>query len=53
MKHVWLVAPDVRVLEVYELTDDGWLLVGSLQEDDEVKMQPFDAAPFGLGVLWG
>lgn len=53
VKHVWLVDPDVRVLEAYALTDSGWLLLGSLQEDDEVKMPPFDAVPFGLGVLWG
>ncbi len=53
VKHIWLVDPDVRVLEAFELVGGRWTLLKSLQKEDEVKVPPFDAVPFGLGVLWG
>ena len=29
-----------------------WLLIAALKDDDEVRVAPFDAVPFGLAVLW-
>lgn len=54
MAHLWLVDPDARTLEVYELQGDGhWLLIATLQQDETVRQPPFDAVEFGLRVLWG
>jgi Uma2 family endonuclease len=50
---LWLVDPDARTLEVYQLQDGGhWLLLATLKEDDPVKQPPFEAVTFSLGGLW-
>lgn len=49
----WLVDPDAQTLEAFELRDGHWLLIATLKDDDQVAVPPFDAAPFGLGDLWG
>lgn len=53
VRHLWLVDPDLRVLEAYELSAGKWVLLKALQEDDEVQLPPFDAAGFSLATLWG
>jgi Uma2 family endonuclease len=54
IKHIWLVDPDLKTLEVYQLYADGhWTLIGSLKDDDTICQPPFDAVEFSLGVLWG
>jgi Uma2 family endonuclease len=54
IKHLWLVDPDLRTLEVYELNADShWTLISTLKDDDPVSQPPFDAIEFSLGVLWG
>jgi Uma2 family endonuclease len=50
--HVWLVDPDARTLEAYELRNTEWVRIAALRENDEVAAAPFDAAPFRLGALW-
>jgi Uma2 family endonuclease len=51
--HLWLVDPDARTLEVYNLQEDGhWLLLQTLKDDDPVRQPPFEAAEFSLGTLW-
>lgn len=50
--HVWLVDPLARTLEAFSLTDKGWLLVATLQDDDAVSVPPFDAISFSLADLW-
>jgi Uma2 family endonuclease len=53
ISHLWLVDPDARTLEVYQLNDAGqWLLLGTLKENDPVQQPPFDAVSFSLGDLW-
>ena len=52
--HLWLVDPDARTLEVYNLQNDGhWVLFNTLKEDDPVSQPPFEAVSFSLGSLWG
>lgn len=52
--HLWLLDPDARTLEVYQLQANGhWLLLTTLKEDDPVRQPPFDAIEFSLGGLWG
>ncbi len=49
---LWLVDPDLKTLEAYELQDGHWVLLITLSEDDEVSVPPFDATAFSLSVLW-
>ena len=54
VSHLWLVDPDARTLEVFQLQDNGhWLLLETLKEDDPVQQPPFEAVSFSLGTLWG
>ena len=50
--HLWLVDPADRTLEVFELHDGQWLLIGSAKDDEPVSFRPFDAITFSLGDLW-
>jgi Uma2 family endonuclease len=50
--HVWLVDPLARLLEAYRLSADGWVLLATLQEDEEVCLPPFEAIRFPLSDLW-
>ena len=52
VEHLWFVDPDARILEAFRRTDAGWTLIGALADDDEVALEPFAAAPFGLAALW-
>jgi len=54
VKHLWLVDPDLKTLEIYELNADShWTLISTLKDDDPVSQPPFDAIEFSLSVLWG
>jgi Uma2 family endonuclease len=50
--HLWLIDPILRTLEGYQLTDDKWLLLTTLKDDDPVRLAPFEATEFPLSVLW-
>jgi Uma2 family endonuclease len=50
--HIWLVDPLAKGLEAYALTDNGWLLVATLKDEDVVAVPPFDAVSFSLSDLW-
>jgi Uma2 family endonuclease len=50
--HAWLVDPLERTLEVFELREGFWVLLGTLQDEDPVAMPPFDAVTFSLAELW-
>ncbi len=53
IRHLWLVDPRARTLEVYRLQDDRhWLLLDTLQGDSLVCQPPFDAVHFPLDALW-
>ncbi len=52
VQHAWLVDPDQRTLEVFELRDGKWLLLTVLANDAEVSQPPFDAISFALAGLW-
>ena len=52
VRHLWLVDPDARILEVFRNGSEGWTLVGVAQGAETVALEPFAAAPFGLGSLW-
>ena len=50
--HLWLVDPDAKLLEVYELHDGHWTLLATLKDDEPVRQPPFDAIEFPLDSLW-
>ncbi len=50
--HLWLIDPDLRTLEAFELKDGRWLLLSVPTKEDAVSMPPFGAIAFSLSVLW-
>lgn len=53
VKHAWLVDPDARTLEAFELRDGVWAMIAAMQDDASVQIAPFDAVAFSLADLWG
>ena len=49
---LWLVDPDARSLEAFELRGAQWVLIGTLFDDAPVSLPPFEAIRFNLGDLW-
>jgi len=52
VKHLWLIDPDLKMLEAYQLENQRWSLIASLKDEDMVSTVPFDAIEFSLGGLW-
>ncbi|HVG59393.1 MAG TPA: Uma2 family endonuclease [Hyalangium sp.] len=52
VKHVWLVDPDLRTLEVYRYEDDAWSLLGVHEESQRVHAEPFEGLGLELRALW-
>ncbi|MBN1208258.1 MAG: Uma2 family endonuclease [Myxococcaceae bacterium] len=52
VRHVWLVDPDVRTLEVFRLEGTRYVLLGAHTDDAAVRAEPFDAIELSLRVLW-
>jgi hypothetical protein len=52
VKHVWLVDPDLKTLEVYRFEDEGWSLLGVHEGSQRVRAEPFDAMLLELAPLW-
>jgi Uma2 family endonuclease len=53
VKHLWLIDPDLKTLEVYELNPNkNWTLISALKDDDPIRQPPFDAIEFSLEALW-
>jgi Uma2 family endonuclease len=50
--HAWLVDPVARTLEVLRRDDAAWALVATHHGDVAVRLEPFDAIEFPLGLLW-
>ena len=41
VKHLWLVDPDLKTLEIYELNADShWTLISTLKDDDSMSHRP-------------
>ena len=53
VKHLWLVDPDSRTLEIFRLANDAYLLAATFAEDARVRAEPFDAIELDLLLLWG
>ncbi len=49
---LWLIDPDARSLEAFKLRGTQWELIGTLFDDAQVSLPPFEAISFNLGKLW-
>jgi Uma2 family endonuclease len=52
MRHLWLVDPLRRELEVYGLEDSCWERLGTHSGQDRVHAEPFTPLLLELGLLW-
>ena len=52
VRHVWLVDPRAKSVEVSRLDGDGYRFVGASGGTDVVRLEPFDAIELELGALW-
>lgn len=53
IKHVWLVDPIDKLLEVYALNENRlWHEVQIIEGDRRVRVAPFDAIELDLSALW-
>ena len=50
--HAWLVDPQARTLEGFELREGSWLLLDAYKDDDPICLAPFAAVTFSLAELW-
>lgn len=52
VSHAWLLSPPLRTIEVYRRHDLGWLRVVTFAGEVVARVEPFDAVPLDLAVLW-
>jgi Uma2 family endonuclease len=52
VRHVWLVDPAARLLEVFALQERRYTLLGVWRDQASVRAEPFEAFELELGVLW-
>jgi Uma2 family endonuclease len=52
VRHVWLINPLQRTLEVLDLHEGRWLTIATYSRDQRVRAEPFDAIELDLAVLW-
>jgi Uma2 family endonuclease len=52
VRHVWLIDPELRTLEVFENAAGRWVLLETLKDAEAVRQPPFEALEFPLSVLW-
>lgn len=52
VKHLWLINPRDKTLEVFRLETGRWVLLSNYAEIDTVKAEPFQEMEFDLGNLW-
>ncbi|MBZ4406979.1 Uma2 family endonuclease [Myxococcus sp. XM-1-1-1] len=52
VKHLWLIDPKVRTLEVWRLEGAGYQKVAQHEGLAKVRAEPFEAVELELGFLW-
>lgn len=52
VRHVWLLDPSARTLEVYRHAGDAWTRVAFHGGDEVVRAEPFEAVAIELSMLW-
>lgn len=52
VRHVWLVDPIAKTLEVLRLEQGRYVILATHHDDAKVRAEPFDAIELDLAVLW-
>ena len=52
VRHLWIVDPITRTLEIFRLDGGRWIVAGAHGGDDRVRAEPFDAITLELDRLW-
>ena len=52
VKHVWLVDPIARTVEVLRLDHEKYVIMATWADDERFRAEPFDAIALDLAVLW-
>jgi Uma2 family endonuclease len=52
VKHLWLVDPIAKTLEVFRLESGRWVLLQTFADNDKVKAEPFESTEMDLSNLW-
>ncbi len=52
VKHIWLLNPIDKTLDVFKLASGGWLLLNSYAENDKARAEPFQETEIDLSDLW-
>jgi Uma2 family endonuclease len=53
VRHVWLVDPELRTLEVLRLEGGRYFLLGTHTGTARVRAEPFETWELALALLWG
>jgi len=52
VRHLWLLDPLARTLDVFELESGRWVVLGMHLENDRVRVHPFTQVEIELELLW-
>lgn len=52
IEFVWLVSPRMRSIEVLQLRDGSYSIIGMHADDERARIAPFDAIELDLASLW-
>jgi len=53
VRHVWLIDPEKKTLEAYELGEQGhWGRPAVYRDEARVRLAPFEALELDLSILW-
>lgn len=52
VRYAWLVDPEARTLEAYELRQGDWVEIDRFRDDDKVSVAPFAEVAIELTELW-
>jgi Uma2 family endonuclease len=52
VRHVWIVEPETKTLEVLRLDGEGYRLVLVASDDDKGRYEPFEAIELDVAILW-
>jgi Uma2 family endonuclease len=52
VSYLWLVDPAAKTLEAFRIEGDSYLLIATHEDDDRVRVAPFDAVELELAAWW-
>jgi Uma2 family endonuclease len=50
--HIWLIDPNEKLLEVFQLSGSQWLSIASFEGAQTVRAEPFDAVELDMTRWW-